>query len=96
MEIKKIDVVSCGKIFGGILGIIGFILGIIFSLAVIMIAFSSDSMIQVFLILFSSLFVLLLIPVALGLYGFLAGIIMAYLYNTSAKRFGGLKINTKK
>ena len=86
-EIKRIDIVSVGKIFGIMYIIFGFLAGLFMS---IMASFASIPMYP--LGLFFGTFSVIVLPVIYGVMGFVGGIITAFLYNIIAEKIGGIKI----
>jgi hypothetical protein len=95
VKIKKIGVVSLGKIFGILYAIIGLIIGAIMTLvSVIGIALSSKGP-----GLFGALFgvgAIIFLPIFYGIMGFVGGLVMALLYNLIASWVGGLEVEMEK
>ena len=81
VKINRIGILSLGKISG----ILYFILGLIADIAFLLIPGFGFSLI--FVIIF---------PILYGIMGLVIGVVMAFLYNLIAERFGGLEIETKK
>jgi len=90
-KIKKIKAVSMAKIFGVMYGIIGLIIGAIITLmtATRMFVLSSNDAMAV---LFFGLGAIVMLPVVYGAFGFLGGLIGAWIYNLTARLTGGLEI----
>ncbi|OYX21859.1 MAG: hypothetical protein B7Z16_05530 [Algoriphagus sp. 32-45-6] len=89
--IKKIDVGSAAKVYGLTLGILGFVIGIIYALI-----FSSISSLVGDEIPISGaglgVAMLIFIPIVYGIIGVVFGAIGAVIYNFVAAKFGGLEI----
>ena len=93
MILKRIGVMSCGKMAGALYALMGLIIGAIVSLlslvgAVAGMASGEDQ--AAFALLFSAAIVIL--PILYGLLGFLGGLLTAFLYNVVAKFAGGLEL----
>lgn len=99
MVVKRIGVVSAGKISGILYAGIGLVFGLFFSLfAVVGSAIGSfaDEGPGAAGALFGLLFGLgavVVMPIAYGLLGFLAGLLSAALYNLASRLVGGLEID---
>ena len=90
--LKKIGVLSLGKIFLVIYGSLGFIFGAIFSfVSVLGIPVGDD---PVDAVVFGAGAIIFL-PIFYGLVGFLSGILTAWLYNIAAKQIGGIQLEIK-
>lgn len=89
--IKKIDVGSAAKVYGLTLGILGFVIGLIYALI-----FSSISSIIGEEIPMAGaglgLALVIFIPIAYGVVGVVVGALGAVVYNFVANKFGGLEI----
>lgn len=85
-EVKKIDVLSCGKISG----VFGLLVGVIFTFLISMFSyfigsmFGGDSRI--------SFYMYVIFIISYGIFGFLGGIISALIYNGVAGLTGGIKV----
>ena len=97
MVIKKIDVLSAGKISGLLYAGIGLIIGALFSMFALMGAAigaaSQDSS-----ALIGALFgigAIIILPVFYGIMGLIGGLITAAVYNLIAGLVGGLKIEVE-
>lgn len=95
MEIKKIDVLSVGKLSGFIYAVVGLLSGLLISLF----SFSFGTMLSQsgsnnFLSSFG-IASIVVFPILYGLMGFVCGIIGAVIYNLAAKFVGGIKIITQ-
>ncbi len=80
--IKRIGVLSLGKILGILYAISGLILSLISAI------FPSIG-------LFGGVFVIAF-PILYGIMGFVSGVATAFLYNVVAEKIGGLEIETKR
>ncbi|HJX70701.1 MAG TPA: DUF3566 domain-containing protein [Bacteroidales bacterium] len=91
-EIKRMDVLSVGKIYALTMAIIGFIAGIIIALiGGAITTFDRPGMWGAGLGIAS----IIILPIVYAIFGFLLGIIGAALYNLIAKWVGGIKIELK-
>jgi hypothetical protein len=96
VKIKKIGILSLGKILGILYALLGLILGAFITLfALITPAFSSTSAPGMFGALFG-VGAIILLPIFYGVMGFVMGLIMALLYNLVASWVGGLEVETEK
>jgi hypothetical protein len=94
IKIKKIGVLSLGKIFGILYAIMGLIGGAFISLVVVsgLLPTSSFSGLIGALVGVGSIVIL---PIFYGIAGFISGVIMALLYNLVASWVGGLEVETE-
>ncbi|PIN78795.1 hypothetical protein COV16_05560 [Candidatus Woesearchaeota archaeon CG10_big_fil_rev_8_21_14_0_10_34_8] len=88
IKIKKICVLSLGKILGVLYAFIGLIIGAIISLVSVIFHSGSSSFFEGLFGIGSIIF----LPVFYGVLGFLGGLISAALYNIVASWMGGLEI----
>ncbi len=103
IEFKKIDVMSAGKICAALHAILGFIGGVIVASLIggllIWMPVVSPATSQLVNIGFMSgvagLSAIVLFPIAGAIFGFLWGVILAFLYNIVASRIGGIEVSTK-
>lgn len=96
-ELKRIDPLSAGKMLMMIYGILGAIIGIVYSIMIFIFGsiagVSNDKVILgVAGGAFGGLLIGAFFVVMYALIGFLAGIIGAAIYNLVAKKVGGLKL----
>ncbi|HLC57396.1 MAG TPA: hypothetical protein VJH95_02395 [Candidatus Nanoarchaeia archaeon] len=95
VKIKKIGVLSSGKLCGVLYALIGLIAGAFISLfAIILSMFSSDTS-----EMFGPLFgvgAIIFLPILYGTLGFVSGLLTALLYNLVASWVGGLEIEISK
>lgn len=97
MVVKRIGVLSLGKVMGAIYGGMGLLFGLIFSF-VSLLGLAFGAALQDtggFESMFGLLFgvgAVVLLPVFYGLMGFLAGLLTAALYNLAARFVGGLEL----
>ena len=94
MIVKRIDPVSAAKIagifaaaFGLIAGIVFFLFGAMFS------AFPSQH--GAGLGLFGGFMGMITLPIMYGVFGFLGGLIQAFIYNVAAGFVGGVRIDVE-
>ncbi|MCP3683047.1 MAG: hypothetical protein GY861_10185 [bacterium] len=94
-ELKKIDPISAGKIYGIMMVIFGVLIGLIYALYFIImgavLSFGADSVTGITMIIIG-VAIAVAAPVMYGIIGFLSGIIGAAIYNLVAKKIGGLKV----
>ena len=97
--IHKINILSLAKIYSLLMAIMGFIVGLLFSLLRIMApSLYTNSSLGMPALAYSSLGLMSLIffPVIYGIMGFIIGALTAVLYNFVAKFVGGLEIEINK
>jgi hypothetical protein len=94
-ELKAIDPVSLGKLMAIVNAIIGLIVGIIFALfASIFLAAIPTGVGVPYLLPFAlGAFAVIAFPILFAIAGFIWGVVVAFLYNVVAKRFGGVKLD---
>jgi hypothetical protein len=99
MIVKRVGALSVGKIWGAIYGLFGLVLGVCISLywllqglrdGTIRDAFNDFSLWSVY-----GIGAVVLLPLLYALIGMIAGLIVAVLYNWSAKIIGGIEIELK-
>lgn len=90
-EIKRMDVLSVGKIYAITMAIIGFIGGIIIALVGSAATFGRPGMLGAGFGVAS----IIIFPILYGILGFIIGIIGAAIYNLVAGWVGGIKIDLK-
>jgi hypothetical protein len=94
MTVKRIGPMSCGKVLGGLYGLLGLIAGGIlslFSLVGASIGGSDQGMLAVLFGVGS----IIILPLFYGVLGFIGGVISAALYNLVAGMFGGIEIEVQ-
>ena len=91
MKIKKIGVLSFGKILGFIFTFLGFVLGLTVTLLSVMgVSLGSEDSVQtVSSIGYAAVIIL---PVLYGVMGFIAGVVFAGLFNLAAGWVGGIVV----
>ena len=97
MIIKRIGVLSCGKIVGTLYGLIGLLIGGIATLFSL-VAGAAGAMSGVDDALFSSFFgafAIILFPVFYGIMGFVGGLLTAFIYNLATGLVGGIEIEVE-
>lgn len=96
MIIKRIDALSAGKISGIIAAAIGLIAGLLFLLFGSMIAgLASQQEGSGLLAMGGGIAGVILLPILYGVFGFIGGVIQAFIYNLAARFVGGLRIETE-
>ena len=91
MRLKRIKVLSLGKVYTVLMAIIGLFTGIYY--AVLGISFGVR---QGFSGAWLALFNIIITPVYFAIIGFVIGVICALLYNIVAKWVGGIKLEFEK
>lgn len=93
--IKKIDVGSAARVYGLTLGILGILIGIIYSLMFGWLStfLDTESGLPPFVAPgIGMLTSLIFMPIIYGIIGFVFGAVGAVVYNFVAKKFGGLEV----
>lgn len=101
MRIKKIGVLSLGKILGLLYAMMGLIVGALYSLFTLIglsmsQAFSPSSGPALVFGLIFGIGAIIFLPVFYGVMGFIVGIVTAVLYNFIASKLGGLEFEVEK
>lgn len=95
MIIKKIDILSAGKITAVIAAAIGLIAGLIMLLfGSFFAALGGEANGGGFMALGGALSVVIL-PIMYGIFGFIGGVLQAFVYNIAAGFMGGIRIETE-
>lgn len=97
LHIKRVGILSVGKVFGLLYGLMGLIFGVIFSCVSLLGAATAISEIGregAFGLVFG-LGSILFLPLMYGVLGVIVGLIMAALYNLIAHFAGGIEIYTE-
>jgi len=97
MVIKRIDVFSAGKVMGIIAAAIGLIAGVLlllFGSMVGSLAAASGADGGGFMAIGGVMGVIIL-PIMYGIFGFIGGVIQAFVYNLAAGWVGGIRIETE-
>lgn len=100
MTVKRIGALSLAKVMGLIYGGLGLLFGLVFSFFALLgaafgRAFEGASGLEA---LFGALFgvgAVIFLPIFYGLMGFLAGLLVATLYNFAARVVGGLELEVE-
>ena len=95
MVIKRVGVVSCGKVSGWLYGAMGLIGGALFTLISIftlVLGVASNEGPGAVLPALFGVGAIIILPVLYGTMGFIGGVITAAMYNLIANRFGGLEL----
>ena len=96
MIIKRIDPMSVAKITGIIAAVFGLIAGVIFFLFGAMFsAMPSTQRGGMVLGKFSGFMGIIFLPIMYGIFGFLGGLVQAWVYNIAAGFVGGVRIDTE-
>ena len=90
--IKRIGVVSVGKIFGFLYAIIGLIEGLLFALLSL---FGGAILGEAFAPAIFGVGSIIFFPIMFGIMGFISGVLMAFLYNLAAGWIGGIEVETQ-
>ena len=88
MILKRIGPLSCAKVSGVLYGIMGLIIGLIFSL-IAMVAIAAGNSPESALVVLGAVVIL---PIFYGGMGFIGGAVMAWLYNLVVTWIGGLEV----
>src|SRR3546814_12470548 len=97
MIIKRIDVLSAGKISGIIAAAIGLIAGLVFLVFGSMIAGLAGQQDGSGLIAMGGGIIgVVALPIMYGIFGFLGGVIQAFISNLAAGFVGGIRLQTDK
>lgn len=97
MTVKRIGVLSLGKVMGAVYGGMGLLFGLIFSLVSLLgaafgSAFQDSTGLESLFGLLFGVGAVVLLPIFYGLMGFLAGLLTAAIYNLVARLVGGLEL----
>lgn len=87
-ELKAIDPMSLGKMLAVICAVIGFIVGLFSAAFAPFMAMWNPVGAAAF-----GLLAIIIFPTLFAIIGFIMGIIVAFVYNVVAKRFGGVKLD---
>jgi hypothetical protein len=93
--LKRIGVLSCGKMMGVLYALLGLIIGAVFSLLSFvgaMAGVASGEKEAVFGLLFG-VGAILILPIFYGVIGFLGGLLTSFLYNIVAGIVGGVELH---
>lgn len=93
MIIKRIDVLSAGKIYAIIAAAVGLIAGVILFLFGGMLSHMGGNSSSLGMV--GGAMGIILLPIMYGIFGFIGGIIQALIYNLAAGWVGGLRIDTE-
>ena len=88
VELKKIGILSLGKIQAIVMAIFGLIMGILYAIGGI----ALESMFQLG---GTSLAIasIIILPIVYGIFGFISGVIGALIFNAAVKIIGGLELD---
>lgn len=95
MILRRVEVMSCGKIAGALYALLGLVFGVVFALLSLLGVGVAATLADEPGALFGALFGLgavILIPLFYGTLGFVGGIIAAAVYNWLAGWIGGLEL----
>ena len=91
-ELKQFDVMSVGKVNAIVTGVIGLVVAVVYlCLGMIMAAVTGELMAGIIFI-----FIGVAAPIGYALMGFLMGLLIAWVYNVVARRYGGIRFELKK
>ena len=94
VKIKRIGVLSCGKIFGTLYALLGVIFGAIMTVMSIILSFFSTSGPEKLASLFG-IGAIVFVPILYGVMGYVLGLGMAFLYNLTTSWVGGLEVEVE-
>lgn len=101
MVLRRVGVLSCGKVLGALYALLGLIIGGIYALLALLFAVIGVSTAQetgdalaggVFGVLFG-VGAIILFPILYGVLGFVGGVIAAFLYNLISRFVGGIELD---
>ena len=96
MIVRKINPMSCGKMMGALYAIIGLIAGVIFATAALMGAsFAPTDSGHSFVGVMFGVGAIILLPLCYGLFGFISGLIVPFIYNIIAGIVGGVEVDVQ-
>ncbi|WP_417472784.1 hypothetical protein [Luteimonas mephitis] len=96
MIIKRIDVLSAGKIAGIIAAAIGLIAGLLFLLfGGLLSGLAGQGQGGGMLAMGGGLLGVIVLPILYGVFGFIGGVVQAFIYNIAAGFVGGIRIETE-
>lgn len=93
-QIKRIGVLSCAKVLGGLYLVLGLIFGGIMTIVAALGAGVGGGPEEVGMALGGGLASIIIIPLLYGFIGFIGGAFMAAIYNIAASMFGGIEFET--
>jgi len=95
-QIRRIAPLSLGRIQGSVYVVIGLIIGAVFSVLSLVgmgiAASQGQSHMPAFISLLFGVGAVIILPIFYGLMGFIAGVIIAAVYNLVARTVGGIEI----
>lgn len=100
MVLRRVGVLSVGKVMGALYALLGLIIGAIYALFAILIGLigastasnSGDALIGGAGGVVFGVLSIILFPIFYGILGFIGGIISAFLYNIIARAVGGVEL----
>ncbi|RKY16982.1 MAG: hypothetical protein DRQ55_16840 [Planctomycetota bacterium] len=95
MKLRRIDPVSCAKVFGLLYAFIGLLMGVFTSFLTVLgsaVASQSGAEFPAVAFAFGGVFAMFVAPIVYGLTGAFVGLIGAALYNLIAGRIGGIEL----
>ena len=94
VKIKRIGVLSCGKLFGALYALMGLVFGVLMALVSFAGAAFNSSGLGVFGIFFG-VGAIIMFPVFYGVLGFIFASLTALAYNVVASWIGGIEVETE-
>ena len=95
MVIKRIDPLSAAKIGSIIAAAIGLLAGVVFFLVSSLFGAALGQQEGGGLAMFGGAMGMVLLPILYGIFGFIGGLIQAFIYNLAAGFVGGIRIETE-
>ncbi len=95
MVIKHIDVFSAGKITGIIAAAFGLFAGVIFFLFSSLFGAALGNHQGGAMAMFGGVMGIIALPILYGIFGFIGGILQAFIYNLASGFVGGIRIETE-
>jgi hypothetical protein len=90
-RIRKVGILSVANLFGIVNVIVGFLIGLFLTIAAL-ISSSLSTLIGLGSFGVPAYLLVLIVPILYGIMGFVAGAIMAFIYNIAAKVTKGIKL----
>ena len=98
MIIKRIDVISAGKMMGIIMAAVGLLAGLMFFVFGSMFSAALGSALGQQgggMAMYGGFMGLIVMPIFYGVFGFIGGVFQAFIYNIAAGFVGGIRVETE-